>query len=202
LQEEKRPGEYMPAFEDEHGTYIMNSKDLRAVQHVKRLIDIGIDSLKIEGRTKSHFYAARTAQVYRQAINDAYAGKEFNMALMGDLESLASRGYTEGFYRRHLPKEYQNYERGSSRPSKQMFVGEVIERDAATGDLLVDVKNQFRVGDEIELMTPSGNHSFILEQMHNREGDVMDVAPGSGHVVRIPVPEDVAPEFGLLMKSL
>ncbi len=202
LQEEKRPGEYMPAFEDEHGTYIMNSKDLRAVQHVKRLIDIGIDSLKIEGRTKSHFYAARTAQVYRQAINDAYAGKEFNMALMGDLESLASRGYTEGFYRRHLPKEYQNYERGSSRPSKQMFVGEVIERDTATGDLLVDVKNQFRVGDEIELMTPSGNHSFILEQMHNREDESMDVAPGSGHIVRIPVPEAVAPEFGLLMKSL
>ena len=202
LQEEKRPGEYMPAFEDEHGTYIMNSKDLRAVQHVKRLMDIGIDSLKIEGRTKSHFYAARTAQVYRQAINDALAGREFNMALMGDLESLASRGYTEGFYRRHLPKDYQNYERGSSRPSKQLFVGEVIERDTATGDLIIDVKNQFAVGDQIELMSPSGNYSFPLEQMHNREGEVMDVAPGSGYVVRIPVSEDIDAEFGLLMKSL
>ena len=202
LQEEKRPGEYMPAFEDEHGTYIMNSKDLRAVQHVKRLIDIGIDSLKIEGRTKSHFYAARTAQVYKQAINDAYAGKEFNMELMGDLESLASRGYTEGFYRRHLPKDYQNYERGSSRPSKQLFVGEVIERDSATGDLLIDVKNKFSVGNQIELMSPSGNYSFLLEEMHNQEGESMDVAPGAGHVVRIPATEDIDEKFGLLMKSL
>ena len=202
LQEEKRPGEYMPAYEDEHGTYIMNSKDLRAVQHVKRLMDIGIDSLKIEGRTKSHFYAARTAQVYKQAINDALAGNEFNMELMGDLESLASRGYTEGFYRRHLPEDYQNYERGSSRPSKQLFVGEVIERDSATGDLLIDVKNKFAVGNQIELMTPSGNYSFTLEEMHNREDEVMDVAPGSGHIVRIPVPKGIDSEFGLLMKSL
>ena len=202
LQEEERPGEYMPAFEDEHGTYIMNSKDLRAVQHVKRLIDIGIDSLKIEGRTKSHFYAARTAQVYRQAINDAYAGNEFDMGLMDDLESLASRGYTEGFYRRHLPKEYQNYEIGASRPSKQMFVGEVLKRDAATGDLLVDVKNQFRLGDELELMTPAGNYSFPLKEIHSDEGEKMEVAPGSGYIVRIPAPEGIDTSFGLLMKSL
>ena len=105
LQEQGRPGEFMPAFEDEHGTYIMNSKDLRAIQHVQRLIDIGIDSLKIEGRTKSHFYVARTAQIYRRAIDDAHAGKDFDMALMDDLESLSNRGYTEGFYRRHVPKE-------------------------------------------------------------------------------------------------
>ncbi len=202
LQEEKRPGEYMPIYEDEHGTHIMNSKDLRAVQHVARLVEIGIDSLKIEGRTKSHFYAARTAQVYRQAINDAYAGNEFDMGLMGDLESLASRGYTEGFYRRHLPEEYQNYERGASRPSKQIFVGEVIEQDAKTGDLMVDVKNQFVVGDQIELMTPSGNHHFQLESMQNPEGEAMDVALGSGYVVRIPALEGIAPDFGLLMKSL
>jgi putative protease len=202
LQEEKRPGEYMPIYEDEHGTHIMNSKDLRAVQHVERLIEIGIDSLKIEGRTKSHFYAARTAQVYRQAINDALAGRDFNMQLMDDLESLASRGYTEGFYRRHLPKEYQNYERGSSRESRQMFVGEVIEHDTTTAELIVDVKNKFSLGNEIELMTPTGNHIFSLEKMRNLDGDSMEVAPGSGHIVRIPAPEDIDPKFGLLMKSL
>lgn len=202
LQEEKRPGEYMPAFEDEHGTYIMNSKDLRAVQHVKRLIEIGIDSLKIEGRTKSHFYAARTAQVYRQAINDVYAGNDFDMGLMDNLESLANRGYTEGFYRRHLPKEYQNYEIGASRPSRQMFVGEVIKRDAATGDLLVDVKNQFVIGDEIELMTPARNHTFQLKEMRDQEGEKMEIALGSGYIVRIPAPEGVDAGFGLLMKTL
>jgi len=202
LQEEERPGEYMPAFEDEHGTYIMNSKDLRAVQHVKRLIDIGIDSLKIEGRTKSHFYAARTAQVYKQAINDALAGNEFDMGLMDNLESLSNRGFTEGFYRRHLPKEYQNYESGASRPTKQMFVGEVIGRDSDTGDLLVDVKNKFAVGDEIELMSPSGNYSFELAEMRNDLSESIDVALGSGRVVQIPAPENIDSEFSLLMKSL
>ena len=74
LQEQGRPGEYMPAYEDEHGTYIMNSKDLRAVQHVPALCAMGVHSLKIEGRTKSHYYVARTAQVYRRAIDAAVAG--------------------------------------------------------------------------------------------------------------------------------
>jgi putative protease len=75
LEEKDRPGKYMPIFEDENGTYIMNSKDLRAIQQIGPLMEIGIDSLKIEGRTKSHYYAARTAQVYRQAIDDTAAGK-------------------------------------------------------------------------------------------------------------------------------
>lgn len=87
LEEGNRPGEPMAAFEDEHGTYIMNSKDLRAVQHVERLARIGVHSLKIEGRTKSHYYVARTAQVYRQAIDDAAAGKPFDRGLMDTLES-------------------------------------------------------------------------------------------------------------------
>ncbi len=201
LQEAKRPGEYMPIYEDEHGTHILNSKDLRAVQHVARLIEIGIDSLKIEGRTKSHFYAARTAQVYRRAIDDALAGRDFNMQLMDDLESLASRGYTEGFYRRHLPAEYQNYEQGASRESRQMFVGEVIEHTDT--ELVVDVKNKFKLGDQLEMMTPTGNHVFKLESMHNHaEGFAMDVAPGSGHVVRIPKPDRADATFGLLMKFL
>ena len=93
----------MPIFEDEHGTYIMNARDLRAVEHVGRLVAMGIDCLKIEGRTKSHYYAARTAQVYRQAIDDALGGRPFRPELLRDLEGLANRGYTEGFYRRHAP---------------------------------------------------------------------------------------------------
>ncbi|MEF1339920.1 tRNA 5-hydroxyuridine modification protein YegQ, partial [Vibrio rotiferianus] len=97
LSESHRPEEKMAAFEDEHGTYIMNSKDLRAIQHVERLTKMGVHSLKIEGRTKSFYYCARTAQVYRKAIDDAVAGKPFDESLMGTLESLAHRGYTEGF---------------------------------------------------------------------------------------------------------
>ena len=83
ISRKDHPGELMPVLEDEHGTYIMNSKDLRAVEHVERLTKIGIDSLKIEGRTKSLYYAARTAQVYRRAIDDAVAGRPFDGELAG-----------------------------------------------------------------------------------------------------------------------
>lgn len=202
LQEQGRPGEYMPAYEDEHGTYIMNSKDLRAVQHVQRLAEMGIESLKIEGRTKSHFYVARTAQVYRQAIEDFARGKGFNKELMGNLESLASRGYTEGFYRRHVPKEYQNYETGHSVSSQQQFVGEVLESDSAEQTIWVDVKNKFSVGEKLELMTPKGNLEFELEGMENKNGAAMETAPGSGHRVKIRLPVSLDGDMGLIMKRL
>lgn len=188
LQEETRPGDLMPAFEDEHGTYIMNSKDLRAIQHVKSLVEIGIDCLKIEGRTKSPYYVARTAQTYRRAINDAMAGRDFDMSLMNELEKLASRGYTEGFYRRHPPAEFQNYEKGVSRGDYQQFVGEVLEVDKVSNELLISVNNRFEQGDKIELMTPRGNWDFTLSQIINKRGEQISVAPGSGHVVRIPTP--------------
>ncbi len=204
LQEKNRPGEYMPAYEDEHGTYIMNSKDLRAVQHVERLVQMGIHSLKIEGRTKSHYYVARTAQVYRTAIDNAVAGRPFDMGLMSQLEHLANRGYTEGFYRRHVPSEYQNYDVGFSANPNQQFVGEAL---ACDGDrLTVDVKNHFRVGDTLELISPAGNHRFELSSIEDRSGDPVSEAPGSGHVVKIPLPvgHGLTPDGGhaLLMRHI
>ncbi|MCP4878811.1 MAG: U32 family peptidase, partial [Gammaproteobacteria bacterium] len=204
LQEQGRPGEYMPAFEDEHGTYIMNSKDLRAIQHVQRLIDIGIDSLKIEGRTKSHFYVARTAQLYRRAIDDALAGECFDVSLMNELESLSNRGYTEGFYRRHVPKELQNYDHGNSLSYRHQFVGEVTALNS-DNSLSIDVKNRFSVGDTLELMTPEGNLEYVLDRMYReKNGEPIKVAPGSGHRVRIPLPGDAASANitkGLLLRN-
>ncbi|HBZ93551.1 MAG TPA: U32 family peptidase, partial [Pseudomonas sp.] len=187
--------------EDEHGTYIMNSKDLRAVQHVERLVRMGVHSLKIEGRTKSHFYVARTAQVYRRAIDDALAGKPFDPSLLGSLESLAHRGYTEGFLRRHVHDEYQNYQRGSSVSEHQQFVGELTgERRGELAE--VRVKNRFAVGDGLELMTPQGNLRFGLEHLQNAQGQAQPVAPGDGHVLYLPLPADVQLEYGLLMRDL
>ena len=204
LEEETRPGELMPAYEDEHGTYIMNSKDLRAVQHVHTLAQMGIDSLKIEGRTKSFYYTARTAQVYHRAIEDAVAGKPFDMGMMDELEGLANRGYTEGFYRRHPPGEYQNYERGVSKSDRQQFVGDVV--DVHDGWLTIDVKNRFETGDQMELVTPSGNLPFRLDELIGRDGKPADAAPGSGHVVKIPLPENhPSPhvnEYALLVRYL
>ena len=117
----------MPIEDDEHCTYIMNSKDLRAVEHVQRQVDIGVDSLKIEGRTKSPYYVARTAQVYRRAIADALAGRPLDPRLLGELDGLANRGYTDGFYPRHHDHERQNYLRGHSESGRSLYVGDQIE---------------------------------------------------------------------------
>jgi putative protease len=190
LEERERPGSYLPIFEDEQGTYILNSRDLRAVEHVARLVSMGIDSLKIEGRTKSNYYVARTAQVYRAAIDDALAGRAFRGELLSDLEGLANRGYTEGFYRRHAPSELQNYDDGASRNQRQIFVGEVTGSRDGWAD--IRVKNRFAVGDELELLTPAGNHSFRLESMRRDDDTDLQLAPGDGWEVRIPVPASVS----------
>jgi len=201
LEEANRPGELMPIEEDEHGTYIMNSKDLRAVEHVERLVKMGIDSLKIEGRTKSHYYTARTAQVYRKAIDDAVAGRAFDPGLLGKLENLASRGYTDGFFQRHHDHETQNYINNHSSSVQQRFVGELVAYNRATGMAEVEVKNRFTVGDEMELIMPGGNRSFRLEEMHDMHGQPTDVAPGSGYRVQIPI-ENGECELGLLARNL
>lgn len=201
LEEENRPGELLPVLEDEHGTYIMNSKDLRAVEHVQRLVEMGVDSLKIEGRTKSHYYVTRTTQVYRQAIDDALAGKPFDTDLLGVLENLASRGYTDGFYQRHHTHDYQNYLRGYSESHRQRFVGEITGYDAGTGLAEVLVKNKFAVADKLELILPQGNRDIVVERMENLDGQAMPEAPGGGHRVRIPLPA-VALDYGLLARYI
>lgn len=201
IEEAQRPGEYMSAFEDEHGTYIMNSKDLRAIQHVERLTQLGVYSLKIEGRTKSFYYCARTAQVYRRAIDDAVAGKPFDTSLLTTLESLAHRGYTEGFLRRHVHDAYQNYDYGYSVSERQQFVGE-FTGERRNGYAVVDVKNKFSLGDSVEMMTPTGNIQFVLTEMRNKKDHDVDVAPGNGHTVYIPVPDDISLDYALLMRNL
>ncbi|HAT41007.1 MAG TPA: U32 family peptidase [Rheinheimera sp.] len=203
LTDPQRPGEMMPAFEDEHGTYIMNSKDLRAIQHVDRLTRARVHSLKIEGRTKSFYYAARTAQIYRAAIDDAVAGRPFNPELLSELDGLASRGYTEGFLRRHIPiAELQNYEKSASGSDKQQFVGEVLGIDPHTGRAVVEVKNQFNVGDELVLMSPQGNQKIVLDALWDKHGTLVSRAPGAGHTMQIQLPDGMSPEFMLLIREL
>ena len=199
LEEKQRPGEYMPIFEDAHGTYIMNSRDLRAVEHVHRLVDIGIDCLKIEGRTKSHYYAARTTRVYRQAIDDAVAGRPFNPEQMVELESLSNRGYTDAFYLRHPGKQLQNLRSGASSGARARFVAEVVGTDANTGLSELIVKNKFAVGDELELITPNGNTRFRLQTMQKLTGEPVQEALGGGWQVRAPLP-DKNTAMGLLAR--
>lgn len=195
IEESQRPGQLMPVMEDEHGTYIMNSKDLRAVEHVAHLTEIGIDSLKVEGRTKSAYYVARTAQVYHQAIDDAVHQRPFDPALLSQLEGLANRGYTDGFYQRHHSQETQNYLRGHSESSRSQYVGDIEHVDATTGMAEILVKNRFQIGDRLEIVHPSGNRVIRLEQMQDLDGNMVSIAPGSGYRVRIPLSEDIEKAF-------
>lgn len=201
IEEGNRPGELMPIFEDEHGTYIMNSKDLRAIQHIERLTQIGVDSLKIEGRTKSIYYVARTAQIYRRAIEDAVAGRKFDPTLIGKLDNLANRGYTDGFFQRHPTQEQQNYMVGYSSSDRQQYVGEITGYDIEKQCLEIEVKNKFSVGDKLELVLPEGNVEFTLETLINKTGEAIAVAPGSGHKVKIPYSGSI-PKQGLVARYL
>ena len=198
IEEGQRPGQLLPIMEDEHGTYIMNSKDLRAVEHIERLIKIGVNSLKIEGRTKSIYYVARTAQVYRRAIDDAMANKPFDIKLLGTLQGLANRGYTDGFYQRHHTQDHQNYMSGASELDNSHYVGDVQSIADGWADILV--KNRFSVGDRIEVIHPSGNRIITLDRMISAKGEPITVAPGSGHQVRIPL--DVQYDKALLARLL
>ncbi|MEX8519047.1 MAG: tRNA 5-hydroxyuridine modification protein YegQ [Leptothrix sp. (in: b-proteobacteria)] len=197
LEEKQRPGQLMPIMEDEHGTYIMNSKDLRAVEHVERLAKIGVDSLKVEGRTKSQYYVTRTAQVYRRAIDDAVAGRPFNQSLMLELEGLSNRGYTAGFLERRPSQDYQNYVTGNSEAHRSQFVGEV-KSVRADGWAEVETKNRFAVGDTLEIIHPSGNRLVKLDQMTNLDGEAIQVASGSPLRVWVPLGGPI--EGGLLAR--
>jgi putative protease len=190
ISRQDHPNELMPVMEDEHGTYIMNSKDLRAVEHVERLVKLGIDSFKVEGRTKSIYYVARTAQVYRQAIDDAVAGRPFDFSLLGALDALANRGYTDGFYERHHTHEQQNYMRGHSESSRQQYVGDITA--CADGIAEIEVKNKFQIGDKLEIIHPKGNSIIELSTMTKLDGTPIATAAGSGHHVLIPLQGDMA----------
>jgi putative protease len=187
IEERERPGEYMPIEEDEHGSYILNSRDLRAIEYVAKLAEIGVDSLKIEGRTKSPYYVARSCQSYRQAIDDAVAGRPFDAQLIGQLDGLANRGYTAGFYERRPDRDYQNYLRGSSESSRSQYVGDVTGY-GADGMAEVAVKNRFALGDRLEIVRPQGNLELTIEDLRDADGAPTGVAPGSGHRVRLPLP--------------
>jgi putative protease len=181
----------------------MNSRDLRAVEHVHRLVDIGVDCLKIEGRTKSYYYTARTTQIYRQAIDDAVSGKKFDPQLMAELENLAHRGYTDGFFERHPPQQMQRYRDSSSRSQRQMFSGEVVEFDNKNSRILVDIKNKITIGDEMELLTSNENHTFVLSKMTDQKGNDIECAPGSGYQVWVSIEQDIDKvDLGLLCRTI
>jgi putative protease len=138
---------------------------------------------------------ARTTQSYRQAIDDAVAGKPLDPSLLRELEGLANRGYTDGFYQRHHDADYQNYLRGNSESDRSLYVGDAVAFDSARGLMEIEVKNRFSVGDRLECVHPGGNFVAPLLRMENKKGEAISVAPGSGHHVWIDLPERYTKSF-------
>lgn len=201
----KLKDQYMPIFEDEHGSYILNSKDLRAISYIKKLIKIGVKAFKIEGRTKSLYYCSRTAQIYKQAINDSIKNKPFNKYLLQELDELSNRGYTEGFLNRHSKKEkLQNYDYGYSNSVSSQFVGEFtgIQKNNLSE---VHVKNKFYIGDKLKIISPCGNSNFILKELYNDRNQLIQLAPGNNHIIYLKIPKNIKKEnlkYSLLVKIL
>ena len=167
LMEEKRPGEYFPVFEDEKGTYILNSKDMCMIDHLKDLQDAGVDCIKIEGRAKSAYYAAIVTGAYRHAIDDVSAGKELDPIWRDEVEKVSHRIYSTGFYYGH-PGQYTEH----SRYIRQWQVCAIVENCDENGLALCSLRNKFTVEDDLEIVGPDTKpFSVVPEKMRDPEGN-------------------------------
>ena len=149
LMEEKRPGEYVPVFEDEKGTYIMNSRDMCTIDHLKDLMDAGIDCIKIEGRAKSAYYAAIVTGAYRHCIDDIYAGREIDSVWRDEVDHVSHRIYSTGFYYGY-PGQYTE----NSRYIREWQIVAKVESCDENGLALCNLNNKFRRGAALEVVGP------------------------------------------------
>ena len=181
LVEEKRPGEYMPVYENERGTYIFNSKDLCMIEHIPELIAAGVTSFKIEGRMKSSFYVATIVRAYRMALDAYYENHEkwvFNEEWLNEVKRVSHREYTTGFYLgNNTPEETQNYNT-SSYVRGYDFVGLVERYDIDKGLIWMEQRNKVSVGDEVEVITPKGDlFKWTISCMVDENGNNIESAP-------------------------
>lgn len=178
LMEEKREGQYFPVFQDERGTYILNSKDLCMIKHIPELVESGISSFKIEGRMKSSYYVASVVKSYRQAL-DAYLENsqnyKFNEDWMNNLLKTSHRDYYTGFY--FGDKDSQIYET-SSYIRNYDIVGIVRDYNKETKEATIEQRNKLFDGDLVEILRPVGNSFEVkLEDLHNEEGEKIESTP-------------------------
>ena len=170
LMEEKRPGEYFPVFEDEKGTYIMNSRDMCTIDHLKDLMDAGIDCIKIEGRAKSAYYAAIVTGAYRHAIDDVVAGREIDPIWRDEVEHVSHRYYSTGFYYGY-PGQYTDH----SRYIRQWQVCAIVESCDEKGLALCSLRNKFSAGDALEVVGPDLRpFPITASNMQTLEGEPLD----------------------------
>ena len=184
IEEAKRPGEMMPVDEDEHGTYIMNSKDLRAIEFLKELKDAGVISFKMEGRSKSIYYLSLVTKVYRTGLDDLSQNQSFNPGLLEEINKTANRGFTSAFLISKSNHETERFESPQNDDLPQVFGGQVLDL-RSDGMMEVEVKNRMEVGDEVEYISPAGQYRFRINAMQDKKGTAIDVAHGGNGVVWI-----------------
>lgn len=193
LVEEQRPGEYFPVFEDEHGTYVFNSRDLCLLEYLPQLIDAGVDSFKIEGRMKSVHYVATVVSVYRQAIDSYLASpKDFvaKKEWQEELAKISHRSYTNGFIEGRPNENAQVYTTSSYQQTHD-FVG--LVNDYADGFLIIEQRNNVKQGETLEIVEPSGKISSLdLVEMFDEKGNSIDVVAQPKRLFRVPYKEKVA----------
>lgn len=194
LVEEKRPGEYMPVFENERGTFIYNSKDLCMIERIPEIIESGITSLKIEGRVKNELYVATVVKAYRREIDAYYKDKKnykFNPENLEELKKISYRGYTTGFFD-EKPKGTEQVYTSSTYIQNYQTTAVVKAFDNQTKTVTLEQRNRFFVGDEIEFLMPNGeNRSFKITEMTDADGNSIDVAPHPQMIVKFKVDFDV-----------
>ena len=198
IEEKGRDGELMPIEEDEHGTYIMNSKDLRAIEYLDGLWQAGVDSFKIEGRTKSIYYLSLITKSYRKAIDDMVANKPFDPKLLSETEKTANRGFTTAFLLSASEKATERFDSPQEDNLPQIYAGKIVnERDG--GWMEVDVKNRIELGHEIEYISPQNKYRFEISFMENKKGLALQVAHGGNGTVWIKT-EGPIDRFALLSR--
>ncbi len=197
LMEEKRPGEYFPVFEDEKGTYILNSRDMCTIDHLKDLMDAGIDCIKIEGRAKSAYYAAIITGAYRHAIDDVAAGRQIDPVWRDEVEHVSHRIYSTGFYYGYPGQYVEN-----SRYIRQWQICAKVEACDENGLALCSLNNKFKAGDELELVGPDTRpFAFTAPMMKDMEGNDLQEprTPEMKFYLQLPKP---VPALSMIRRSV
>ena len=200
--EEKRPGEYMPVFENERGTFIFNSKDLCMVEHMEDILTSGIDSLKIEGRMKTALYVATVARTYRKAIDDCMESSEKYHANMPwyqeQISNCTYRQFTTGFFYGKPDENTQIYD-SNTYVKEYTYLG--IIGEVRDGLCRIEQRNKFSVGEIIEIMKPNGeNVEAKVERILNEEGEEQESAPHSKQVLYVAL-DQKADKYDILRRA-
>lgn len=202
LMEESRPGEYMPVYEDENGSYILNSKDLCMIEYIPELVQAGVMSFKIEGRMKTPLYVAMVTKAYREAIDDWYRDPERYQEKLPYykelLKMVSHRDYSTGFYLGKPDTDSQIYDHAQY-IQNATFVGKVLAEGAPA---LVEQRNKFSVGDMLYLVKPQGALAgFRVKEILNEEGVPQESAPHARQKIYLDLPEEATAGMILLKQK-